>query len=341
MAAARTGEVDMKRLLALLLLLSVSSALDCIDNATEWIFQEQGTLIIAVLIFTVIIIAIAYLVGSFTGNVNFIIFAKDELYHLGFSVVLLLFFGTIMLFSCNAIEMFYNTVFEQIGGETTYCYDSSATFGDVSLCYMHTIKSKSKRIAEQYIDQYIQQLMSSTYTFSLSIPLFNSYSVSGAAYKRVISAQYDTVNNMFVFPALISINIQELLLTLFVVEFVKWLIPIAFLLRIFIPTRQMGNMLIALGLGLHLVVPFFYVFNFAMYDIISQDCMTAGNSYVDLGGNTKYIGGDDAVFGYCSDPGSFWEVSGLIPQAFFLPNLAIALVITFMVSINKALRVIG
>jgi len=322
----------MKRLLALLLLLSVSSALDCIDNATEWILQEQGVLIIAVLILTVLLIAVAYVVGSFTGNVNFIVFAKDELYHLGFSLALLLFFGTIMLFSCNAIEMFYTTVFDQIGAETHYCYDSSATMGDVSLCYMHTLNSKSKRIAEAYIDQYIQQLMSSTYSFSLSIPLFNSYTVTAKAYKRIWSAQYDTVNNMFVFPALVSINIQEMLLKLFVVEFVKWLLPIAFLLRIFIPTRQMGNLLIALGMGLHLVVPFFYVFNLAMYDVLFLDTASCAPYSTAI---------NDMVFGGCADPGSFWEVASLIPQAFFLPNLSIALVITFMVAINKALRVIG
>jgi hypothetical protein len=340
MAAARTGEIDMKRLLLFLLLVSSAFALDCIENATAWILQEQGLLIVAVLILTTLIIAISYVVGSFTGNVNFTVFAKDELYHLGFSVVLLLFFGTILLFSCDAIEMFYNTIFDEIGPETTpsLCYSSTATMGDVSLCYMQNLKSKSSRLAETYIDEYIGQLMYSTWTFSLSLPLMNSYSVSAGAYKRIWSAQYDTVLNMFILPALISINIQEMMLTLVVVEFVKWLFPIAFLLRIFIPTRQMGNMLIALGMGLHLVVPFFYVFNLAMYDILFQDCTVF--PYVAPDGDVEYIT-NDFVFGPCGDPGSFWQVASLIPQAFFLPNLTIALVVAFMVSVNKALRVIG
>ncbi len=329
MATARNREIDMKRLLLFLLLVSSAFALNCIENATAWILQEQGVLIVGVLVLTALIIGIAYMVGMATGNVNYTVFAKDELYHLGFSVVLLLFFSTILLVSCDAVEMFYNTIFDQIGAETSSCYESTATMGDVSLCYMQNLKSKSRRLAENYIDQYVSQLMGSTWTFSLSLPLMNSYSVSAEAYKRIWAAQYDTTTNMFIFPALMSINIQELILTLVVVEFVKWLLPIAFLLRIFIPTRQMGNMLIALAMGLHVVIPFFYVFNLAMYDILFQDCA----------GFEPLI--NDFVFGRCADPGSFWEVASLIPQAFFIPNLTIALVITFMVSINKALRVIG
>lgn len=326
MAAARIGEIDMKRILALLFLFSVSFSLNCLNNATDWILQEQGVLIGIVLILTVFAIAIAYMLGNFTKNVQFTVFAKDELYHLGFSVLLLAAFGTILLFSCSVVEMFYSTTVEDLAPTST-CYDSHLSMGDVTLCYMNSMSAKARRLSENYIDNYIGQLMGSTWSFSMSLPVLHTYTVTAKAYKRVNSAQYDTVLNMFLYPTLVSLNVQQLMLTFVVVEFVKWLLPIAFLLRIFIPTRQMGNMLIALAVALHIVVPFIMVFNFAMYDVLYQDC---DNSLI-----------QDDVFGGCGDPNSFWEVASLIPQAFFLPNLTIAIVVTFMISINKALRVIG
>jgi len=315
-----------KHLLALLFLISLSFSLDCINNATDWIFQEQGIMIGGVLILTVLAIAISYMIGIFSRNVQFMVFAKDELYHLGFSVIFLAAFGTILLFSCNVVEMFYSTTIEDLG-PTSPCYDSHVSMGDVTMCYMNSMSSKASLMSENYIDKYIGKLMSSTWSFSMSLPLLHSYTVTAQAYKRVESAQYETVVNMFLFPVVVSLSIQELMLTFVVVEFVKWLLPIAFVLRIFIPTRQMGNLLIALAIALHIVLPFVYVFNFAMYDVLYQDC---NNSFV-----------YDDVFGGCGDPNSFWEVASLMPQAFFLPNLTIALVVTFMVSINKALRVIG
>ena len=329
MAAARTGEIDMnytKQLLAFLLLVSISFSLDCISNATDWIFQEQGILIGTVIMLTVLAIIISYIIGIFSRDVKFTIFAKDELYHLGFSVVLLVGFSTILLFSCNVVEMFYSTTLEDLG-PTSPCYDSHLSMGDVTLCYMNSMSSKATMMSESYIDKYIGKLMGSTWSFSMSLPLLHSYTVTAKAYKRVESAQYDTVMNMFLFPVVVSLSIQELMLTFVVVEFVKWLLPIAFVLRFFIPTRQMGNLLIALAVALHIVLPFVYVFNFAMYDVLYQDCEQ----------DLVY----DDVFGGCGNPNSFWEVATLVPQAFFLPNLTIALVVTFMVSINKALRVIG
>ena len=134
-----------KILLLLLLLLSTSFALDCITNATSWILQEQGTLIILVLVFTALLIAIAYMLGVFMKNVSFIVFAKDEAYHLGFSLLLLAAFGTILMFSCTAIDTFYGVLFEELESETSLgCYKDYLSMNDVSLCYMETVTAKAR-----------------------------------------------------------------------------------------------------------------------------------------------------------------------------------------------------
>ncbi|NYZ77534.1 hypothetical protein H0O02_04455 [Candidatus Micrarchaeota archaeon] len=315
--------------LSLLLLFPFSHALSCIDNATDIIFSEQGTLILGVLAFTMVIIAVAYILGSFTSNPSFTVFAKDEIYHLGFSVALLVGFSAILLFSCSAVDMFYKTTFENLG-VTSICYDSGADMSDVSVCYLDGAKGDAERISEMYIDEYINYLMHSAFSVTISIPLMNSYTSAAGAWRRVVANQYDSVLNMFVFPALISLNMQELFLGFVSANIIKWLLPIALLLRIFIPTRQMGNMLIALSIGLYIIVPFIYTFNLAMYDLVgSGDCLEYSAAIT------------DNYFGNCQDQGSFWDVARLIPQAFFLPNLTIALLITFLTGLNKALRVIG
>lgn len=127
-------------------MLSVSHSLECLENATDYILSEQGILIVGVLVFTMLIIIIAYIAGTFTGNPNFLIFAKDEAWHFGFSVLILLLFSMILLLACNSVDFFYKTTLEELG--TTTCYSSTAEMTAVSLCYLDQAKRDAERIAE-------------------------------------------------------------------------------------------------------------------------------------------------------------------------------------------------
>jgi len=317
-------------LFALLLILPLAHSLDCVENATLLIFSEQGTLIVAVIILTILIIIGSYLVGIVIRNPVFTVFAKDELYHFAFSLAILFGFSVILYFACASVNMFYTTTLENIGAGSDVCFTSSSNMTKVSLCYLGDAKRDAQRMSESYVEGYISKLMASTWTTTIAIPLMNSYTMAGASWRRVDSTQFDSVLNMFIFPALISLSMQELFIGFISENIIAWLLPIALLLRIFIPTRQMGNMLIALAIGLYIVIPFIYTFNYAMYGIVTkEDCLAYGGMI------------NDAVFGNCLDSDNFWNVARLMPQAFFLPNLAIALLITFLAGVNKALRVIG
>ncbi len=316
---------------------SVTTSGSCITNATDIIFSEQGGNIIAVIGLLTVIIACAYAVGSSLGNANYIVLAKDEAYHLGFSIIMLLFFSGILAFSCALMDMFYSQTFANLG--TTHCYSEGTGAVGVSNCYLNSMNGDAKRISEEYIRQHIDQLLHSTFMVNMQWPLLNSYSVTAGAYKRIVSNQYDMILNSFLVPALMSIGMQKLILTFITENSVRWILPIAFLLRFFPPTRQMGNIFIALVLGIYVVVPFMYAFNLSMYDVTLNDCAPFAQSVC-----------DDAVDGYncgttgdgtCSNPFSFWNVARLIPQAFFLPNLTIVVVVTFLGCVHKALRVIG
>jgi hypothetical protein len=169
--------------------------------------------------------------------------------------------------------------------------------------------------------------MSSTLIISIYTPLTGGVSLPMTAYQRTYAVQYDIVGNSFVTPALVSITMQRILVT-FAVDFVQFILPAAFLLRIIPGTRMLGNMLIAFSIALYVIIPTFYALMGAMDDVVFTNC----NQY-----NLLVA---DKVFGDCSSANSFWNVARLLPQAFFLPNLMLALIITCISAIYKALRVI-
>jgi hypothetical protein len=335
----RTGVM----LLAILMLSVVSSArIACVDNASEVIlgptYGLQG-LILAVIGLTVVIIAIAFSLGTSMNNANMLVFAKDELFHLGFSLVLLFGMTGIVLSSCEVLDFFSTALFTATGITSSPCYNEASTMQQIAICYAKAQVADAQDVSRIYVQKYIDNIMDSTMSWSLQWPLMNSYTSTAASYKRIVSNQYDMVLNAFLIPAMMSISMQKLALVFIKDNVVTWFLPTAFVLRVFIPTRQMGNMLIALSLALYIIIPFLYVFNFAMYDSLmdKDDCARFSGAAYDFVAD----GGNSAPDYVCSNKEGFWSVAKLLPQAFFLPNLTIAIVITFMAAINKALRVMG
>ena len=314
---------------------SAPPSTSCLGNATDIVLTEQGTNIAYVIIITVILIAFAYMAGQFLGNANYIVFAKDEIYHLAFSAVLLAGIGGILVFSCYTFDFFYVSLFQELGELESGCYAPGSGINHVSSCYIRAAESDAKSMSEAYIKNYLNYLMDSTFSYSIQMPLVDTYTSTAGAYKRVISNQYDIVLNSFLVPALMSISMQKLLLDFINENLIRWILPSAFFLRIFIPTRSLGNILIAIVIGLYVIVPFMYVFNWAMYDAVFNDCISYQEAVC-----------DNVVDGYncgnaCNNPEGFWNVARLVPQAFFLPNLTIALLVAFLTAANKALRAIG
>ncbi|MBU0591426.1 hypothetical protein KKF81_01285 [Candidatus Micrarchaeota archaeon] len=325
-------------IIAVLFLTAVVFPGSCINNATEIVLSEEGVNIVAAIMLTVLVIAGTYMLGNVISDPKYIVFAKDELYHLGFSLLMLVAFSGIVLFTCSTMSMFYESIFTHFDAEST-CYNAGSQMNSVSMCYMNMIDRDSKRLAERYIDNYIGYLMDSTFSYSIQIPLFNAYTVSGGAYKRIISNQYDMILNTFIVPSLMSISMQKLALRFITDNTVRWILPVAFVLRVFPPTRQMGNIMIALALGLYILVPFMYVFTLTMYELVMYDCEEY--AHVACDNTIDSYGCSDDPIATCTNPNSFWNVARLIPQAFFLPNLTIAVLITFLSGMNKAMKVLG
>jgi hypothetical protein len=345
-ASGMDGMVSMRFPALLLGLLAIcatsSAAIACMNNATEIIlgptYGMQG-LILGVIGLTVVIIAAAYAAGSATGNAGMTVFAKDEIYHLGFSILMLMSMSGIMLTSCMVMDFFSTAVFQSANITASSCYSQSATMQSIAVCYAKSATNDAQETSRIYIQKYIDNIMDSTMSWSLQWPLMNSYTSTAASYKRIVSNQYDMILNAFLIPAMLSISMQKLALTFIKDNVVTWFLPTAFLLRVFIPTRQMGNMFIALSLALYIIIPFLYVFNFAMYDSLmdKNDCAKFSGAVCDFVAD----GGNCTPASVCANKEGFWFIARLIQQAFFLPNMTIAIVITFLASINKVLRVMG
>ena len=327
----------MMRTLILLLALASMASASCVSTATDTIMSEQGVFIGVVIMLMVVVIAFAYMFGTALNYPNFVVFAKDEMYHLGFSVLLLVSFSAIMVFSCNLTQLFFDETFGNLG--TSKCYFEGRAPMDVAECYVGDAKNDARSLSERYIQKYIDNMMDSTFAVSLAIPLMTAYTATAGAYRRVVASQYNMIFTTFLVPALMSISMQKFVLLFIDENVIQWILPVAFLLRFFPLTRHMGNIFIAVAVALYVLVPMLYAFNMAMYDVTFRDC----NSFARAACDFVIDGGgcESNPATTCSNPDSLWNIARLIPQAFFLPNLTIALVITFLGSIHKALRVIG
>ncbi|MFH1785714.1 MAG: hypothetical protein ABH842_04765 [Candidatus Micrarchaeota archaeon] len=337
----------MKKLLAFLIFVSfataagvwtIDSTTNCIDNSTVGIFAEQGVLISIVIAFTILLIAITYMIGTVFTNANFLVFSKDEMYHLGFSIVFLMAFSGILIGTCYTMEGFSQLLLTNLGTTFGALSCNSASMNDVAYCYLDKLSQDAEDITKSYVDRQISEMMDSSFAWSFAMPLVNSYTLTGAAYKRIRSSQYEMIFSSLLIPALVSINMQKLMLGFIKENIVQWLLPVAFLLRIFIPTRQMGDLLIALCLGIYIIIPFMYVFELAMYDIIDEDdCDDFEDAVCDRVVDGGCSGGGNA----CSNSIGFWNVGKLLPFAFFFPNLTIVIIVAFMNAVHKGLRAIG
>lgn len=344
----------MKKLIfSLLFFVCFSSAIECTAVGMDVILGDQAANINIIIMLTVLAIALAYMVGKITNNPRFLIFAKDEMYHLFFSVLLLMAFGGILMVSCNVLDFFFLNTFSDIDSELS-CYNTGTTMAGASECYLNMAVTDSERIAAHYIREYIDNIMWSSISVTIAMPLTDQYSSVLSAYKRIVSNQYDMILNSFIIPSLVSIKMQQLMINFISSNIIAWVIPTAFLLRVFIPTRKMGNALLALAVGLYLLVPYMYTFNLAMYEaVLSDDVCTKevapGLHYYDaicdniLDGYDCWSYDDSTPHpeNTCNNPYGFWMVARLIPQAFLLPNLTIALLVAFIGSLNKALGMIG
>jgi hypothetical protein len=325
----------MKRFILLLLLLSFSFAgVSCPEVTASTILNSEllpdiGPTIAVVFMLTILIIVFAYAGGQLLENQNMTIFAKDELYHLLFSAAMLAAIGGILAFSCVISSGLMDFSLKGTGAAQFSCYSSSSNVFDIASCFMNRVKTDADWIAGNALKKSIEKQQEAVSTVSIYFPMIGGTTTSYVAYKRTYAMMYDLLYTSFLAPLLMSITLQAQLIDFMKIFGPGVLFPLAFLLRVFPATRSMGNILIGLGIGLVTIFPIMYALNASMYETVFKSC----DGMEDIT--------DDTVLGSCGFPGSFFDIAKLIPQAFFLPNLTLAVFITFLSAMNRALKVIG
>ncbi|MFH1221832.1 MAG: hypothetical protein V1492_01970 [Candidatus Micrarchaeota archaeon] len=323
-----------KILLALLLFSFIAFAQSCLVTTAD-ILGDQATLLYVLIAISVLGITIAYVFGTGFHNAQLSMLAKDEAYHLAISIALLVTFASLVGFSCLLSTELIDLSRSNFPVTGT-CYSSAFGPVDNAISCTKTLQAKTASMISFYVDGQIKMTMDSGWAYTAGAILEGTFTTMMEAYKKVYAMQLETLSNTYAIPALVSISIQSLMLQ-FTKEFViKFILPAAFLLRFFPPTRNSGNLLIALCIAFYALLPFFVNFSFLMYDSISlADCTSYQGILEDKPINTE-LGApvcDSTGFGV-----SLWDVGKILPMAFFLPNLSIALIVTFMSAINKALR---
>ncbi len=322
----------MKLLTALLLLVSFGFSGACAQNFIDDGAQREIASYAALgFSLVVLLVALAYMAGSTTSNAGLLMFAKDELFHLFMSAVLVVSIGAIMYFSCTVVTAFLDFSLNSLVGTDGMCYSGTESPTDVARCYVARLEGSASGMLSYMIRDSIGNEMNSAYVLGLYNPVSGGIMTPTKAYLKTHAMQLDLIELTFVLPALTSLTVQKIFLN-FAADLVKYLIPVALFFRILPGLRPMGNLLIALVIALYVFVPAIYALNAAMDDAVFR------NGVMGCGGMEGFIG--DRVMGNCESVYNFWAVARLIPQAFFLPNLAIAITITFLSAVNKALKVI-
>lgn len=325
----------MKKLFMLLLILAISFAsLDtCTQDVLSIVKSEQGELIGIVIALTTVAIVLIYLVGKFTEKVEYIVLAKDEAYHLLLSAILLISFGGVITTGCLISESL--TQFTVSATNVNMPCPISVP-SVTAACNLQYLEAKVDNMIYTLTHYQIKYLQDSGWAYSAgNILEGETKTTMMEAYKKVYANEIDILLSSYIFPVRLSISMQKTALKLIDETIITWILPIAFLFRFFPPFRSAGNILLGICLALYIIFPLFMIFNFLMYYSVASDC----NKYVELFKDKPL----DREIGLptCGSPISLWEISTLIPLAFFLPNLAIALTITFIAAVDKALRVIG
>jgi len=287
------------------------AAFDDCGNATLFIALSFATVAFA--------IGLAYMYGKLKEDAKFSMWAKDEAQNLLISV--LLFVGLLAFFtgSCAISASF-----------------SSSDPLRTSIGYIDGLLEKNgndlvRTLSMESIDEQTR----ATPSLYIGMTPFGGSGVSYRAGYKARSAHKELVIDLYL-PFIASLTAQKYLL-----QTIQWfgasvLLPFAFVMRIIPPTREFGNVLIALFFGLYIVAPALYVMSAqAFSNATAQPVLISGeNTFYSYGLDGKTVGEDVRL-------SAFYRMGSTIPQAVFLPNLVLIVVITCTMAVSKALKAIA
>jgi len=268
-------------------------------------------------------IGLAYMYSKVREDPAAGVWAKDEAYNL---IISLLLFVGILLFFSGACEI-----------AQSYAHGGSPI--DASQMYLDSLlQSNGLNVLKELQSDSLQNQLDATKYYYLGLTPFFGDGVAVRANRKAWSAQREYLIDLYL-PIVASLTAQKYML-----QGIAWmgasvLLPFAFVLRLVPPTREYGNMLLALFFGLYIMVPTMYamsaqVFADNVQNITTPYSVTSLQKFHSFALDGQNIPHDikDTLF---------YRIGSVLPQAIFIPNLVIIVAVTSIMALSKALRAIA
>jgi len=269
-------------------------------------------------------IALAYMYSKAREDPAMGVWAKDEAFNL---IISLFLFVAILAFFTGSCEV-------------AQSYSGNANPITASQQYLDVlIQANGLNILKTLTADSINNQLDATKYIYMGISPFWGDGVAVKANRKSWSAHREYLIDMYT-PIVASLTAQK-----YVLQGIAWmgayvLLPFAFVLRLIPPTREFGNMLLALFFGIYIVVPTMY----AMSGQIFMSNVQGANAPYTVSGLQMFhsYGLDNSQ----SPPADIkttmlYRIGSTIPQAIFLPNLIIVVAVTCVMAMAKALRAIA
>ena len=322
--------------LAILILLVLGGALHA-DSYTQVcnvsdIGANGGSDFIAIALALVsVAIAAAYMYGKAMEAPEAEVWARDEAANLVITVLLFAGLAAFFTGACN-LAVAYT-------GDSPF----AATYNYLDrLAYNQALPG-----IKHLIDLSLHNQEGATKYLYVGFVPYTGHGIAPDASKRALSANEEFTIDLFL-PMIASLEAQRQILQALQIFSSSMLLPFAFILRLIAPTREMGNMMIALFFGIYIVAPTMYALSSAAFDKVMANpmshmttCTVARPPLPPLSVPCPIYDFKDWSLGPETGSGSWlFRIGAAMPQAVFLPNLVIIVVTTCAMSMTKALRAI-
>ena len=300
----------MKNVIFLLVLSSLSFAtcsLNLEDPEMQNTIELAMDLVMVALMFSLVVTALAYMIGKMTNSAKLLMFSKDSLVQLLITVLLIIGIFSLMEGTCGFLQLFLDSPTDPLTD---------------SLNYMNQLRTNGKSLLKDLYRSSIDEKFKGATLIGYYAPFVGGETAFQGAYHNAFSRQFEILTDM-VTVGYVSAGVQYFVLQM-VRDFVfPILIPFGLLLRALPFLREAGNIVLAIGFTLLVILPFAYAINSSALDV-TPICDSASEKAV----------------GPCQSTTGWGTIASYLFQTVFLPNLALVVTITGAGAMVKAMKVL-